>query len=85
MKKVISSYGSKFNAMCCLIFGHHYTISRNVTSHIKEYKCLHCEKQVTTNAQGNLSNLTPERKDINEALQNIYQKRHSHSSHKQVA
>ncbi|WP_158975151.1 hypothetical protein [Cellulophaga sp. L1A9] len=84
MKKVISSCGSKFNAFCCTIFGHHYTMSRKVTSHIKEYKCLHCEKQVTTDANGKLARLTPEMKDINATLENLYQKRHR-ASHQQVA
>lgn len=60
----------------CNIFGHHYSISKRVTSHIKEYKCIHCEKQVTTDVRGNLSALTPELEDINRTLAHIYQKRH---------
>jgi hypothetical protein len=44
--------------------------------HIKEYKCVHCNKEVTTDVSGNLSNLTPELQDINNTLQDIYQKRH---------
>jgi hypothetical protein len=35
MKKVI-----------CQIFGHHYSVSKKVTQHIKEYKCIHCDKEV---------------------------------------
>lgn len=62
----------------CSLFGHHFRISKNVTSHIKEYSCVHCGKQVTTDASGNLSLLTPELREINETLENIYQKRHSH-------
>tara|TARA_R110000868_G_scaffold149571_2_gene372070 strand:+ start:321 stop:575 length:255 start_codon:yes stop_codon:yes gene_type:complete len=84
MKKVLSNCGSRFNTFCCSIFGHHYSISRKVTSHIKEYKCIHCEKQVTTDANGRLSSLTPEMQDINATLENLYQKRHR-SSHQQVA
>ncbi len=60
----------------CNIFGHHYTVSKKVTEHIKEYKCLHCNKEVTTDVSGNLSTLTPELEDINRTLENIYQKRH---------
>ena len=67
MKKVI-----------CSLFGHHYTVSKNVTSHIKEYACVHCGKQVTTDASGNLSLLTPELKEINQTLERIYQKRRGH-------
>ena len=44
--------------------------------HIKEYKCVHCDKQVTTDVSGNLSNLTPELQEINQTLENLYQRRH---------
>ncbi|MEJ2162831.1 MAG: hypothetical protein P8X60_05785 [Robiginitalea sp.] len=62
----------------CNIFGHNYTVSKNVTSHIKEYSCVHCSKQVTTDASGNLSLLTPELREINQTLESIYQKRKQH-------
>ncbi|UWX55068.1 hypothetical protein NYZ99_20705 [Maribacter litopenaei] len=61
----------------CSIFGHHYAVSKKVTSHIKEYKCVHCSKEVTTDVSGNLSILTPELQDINRTLERIYQNRHS--------
>jgi DNA-directed RNA polymerase subunit RPC12/RpoP len=61
----------------CNIFGHHYSVSKKVTQHIKEYKCIHCGKQVTTDVSGNLAILTPELEDINNTLESIYQKRHS--------
>ena len=76
MKKVITDYGTKLSAFCCSIFGHHYSVSKNVTLHIKEYQCVHCGKEVTTDVSGNLSALTPELQDINNTLQDIYQKRH---------
>jgi hypothetical protein len=60
----------------CNLFGHHFSISKKVTQHIKEYKCIHCGKHVTTDVNGNLSTLTPELKDINATLEDIYQKRH---------
>lgn len=60
----------------CNIFGHHYTVSKRVTSHIKEYKCIHCQKEVTTDVSGNLSTLTPELQDINRTLERIYERRH---------
>jgi hypothetical protein len=59
----------------CNIFGHHYSISKKVTSHIKEYKCIHCQKQVTTDVSGNLSILTPELQDINRTLERINHRR----------
>lgn len=76
MKKVFSNYGSRLSSFCCGIFGHHYTVSKRVTLHIKEYKCTHCGNAVTTDLSGNLSSLTPERQDINNALEHLYQKRH---------
>jgi hypothetical protein len=76
MKKVFSNYGGKLSSFCCSIFGHHYTVSKKVTLHIKEYKCIHCSKQVTTDVSGNLSSLTPELQEINNTLENLYQKRH---------
>ncbi|WP_394370059.1 hypothetical protein [Zobellia roscoffensis] len=52
-----------------------------MTLHIKEYKCIHCGKQVTTDVSGNLSTLTPELQDINKTLENIFQKRHRAAEH----
>ncbi len=68
----------------CNIFGHHYSVSKKVTLHIKEYKCIHCGKRVTTDVSGNLSVLTPELQEINDTLENLYQKRHG-AAHQQVA
>ncbi len=70
MKKVI-----------CQIFGHHFSVTKKVTQHIKEYKCIHCNKEVTTDVSGNLSILTPKRQDINRTLENIYQRRHRTAEH----
>ncbi|WP_425235254.1 hypothetical protein [Ulvibacterium sp.] len=60
----------------CSVFGHHYVVSKKITHHIKEYKCIHCGKEVTTDVSGNLSTLTPELQDINKTLEGLYQKRH---------
>lgn len=76
MKKVFSNYGTKLSSFCCGIFGHHYAVSKRVTFHIKEYKCIHCQNEVTTDVSGNLSRLTPERQDINNTLEHLYQKKH---------
>ncbi|QWX83728.1 hypothetical protein H0I23_14925 [Cellulophaga sp. HaHaR_3_176] len=76
MKKVLSNCESKFHSLCCSIFGHHYSVSKKVTLHIKEYKCIHCEREVTTDANGKLSQLTPEMQEINAALEKLYQKKH---------
>ena len=45
---------------------------------------MHCAKEVTTDVSGNLSALTPELQDINNTLENLYQKRHR-ATQQQVA
>ncbi|MEX0273484.1 MAG: hypothetical protein AB3N16_03810 [Flavobacteriaceae bacterium] len=68
----------------CSIFGHHYAVSKQVTKHIKEYKCIHCDKEMTTDESGRLTILTPEMQEINNTLEAIYRKRHE-AARKQVA
>lgn len=79
MNARLKTYSMK--KMICQIFGHHYAVSKKVTQHIKEYKCIHCNKEVTTDVDGNLSALTPELQDINRTLENIYQRRHRTADH----
>lgn len=85
MSKTFSTYASRLGSFCCSIFGHHYSVSKKVTEHIKEYKCIHCNKHVTTDVTGRLAQLTPELQDINKTLQDLYQKRHRVAQHQQVA
>lgn len=85
MKKASTPHGNKLSAFFCSIFGHKYIVSKRVTHHIKEYKCLHCQMQVTTDVSGNLSELTPELQDINKTLEDIFQKRHKAAHTQQVA
>jgi len=56
----------------CDIFGHKYVISKQVTHHVKEYTCTCCKRELTTNGNGSLTELTPKFKDINDALAKIY-------------
>lgn len=56
----------------CGIFGHKYEISKDVTYHVKEYKCKHCNHELTTNSNGSLTELTPKFKEINATLSRIY-------------
>ena len=60
----------------CSIFGHDYSITKNVTEHFKEYTCKHCQHQLTNNAKGKIVFMTQEYKEINETLALFYQKRH---------
>ncbi|MEM1339346.1 MAG: hypothetical protein AAF717_15020 [Bacteroidota bacterium] len=75
MKKTITPDGNKLTGIFCSIFGHHYVVSKQVTQHIKEYRCIHCQKQVTTNENGRLSVLTPQMQEINKTLEDMHQKR----------
>lgn len=59
----------------CSLFGHQYEISKKVTLHVKEYTCKCCKRQLTTNSNGNLIELTPKFQEINAILEEIYMKR----------
>lgn len=56
----------------CNLFGHNYEVTKKVTYHVKEYTCSHCKKQLTTNSNGRLIELTPKFKEINSILERIY-------------
>ena len=59
----------------CSIFGHHFTVSKKVTAHIREYSCVHCGHQMTTDLDGNYDDLTEKRQEINATLAQMYQRR----------
>lgn len=59
----------------CSVFGHDFEVSRKVTSHVKEYTCSHCKKELTTNGDGNLTVLTPKYREINSILEQMYTRR----------
>ena len=75
MKKNTTPGGNLLGKLFCNLFGHHYVVSNKVTGHIKEYKCAHCQKQVTTDVSGKLSILTPALREINIVLSDMYRKR----------
>lgn len=70
MKKLIVS-----KKIICALFGHKIITSRNITNHLKEYKCTVCKMELTNTEEGNLTFLTPELKEVNEALVNFCQKK----------
>nr|WP_321233712.1 hypothetical protein [uncultured Psychroserpens sp.] len=61
----------------CDIFGHNYEMTKKVTSHVKEYTCKCCKRQLTTNGNGKLTELTPKYQEINAILEDIYTRRMS--------
>jgi len=62
-------------SLYCNLFGHDFEVSKKVTYHVKEYKCSHCKKQLTTSSNGRLVELTPHYAEINSVLSRIYTKR----------
>ena len=56
----------------CSLLGHKIITTRNVTDHFKEYKCSVCGLELTDDLKGRKTFLTPELKDINEALIRLY-------------
>ena len=66
----------------CAIFGHKYEMTKKVTSHVKEYTCKCCKRQLTTNGNGTLTELTPKYEEINTILADIYSKRTSRLNQK---
>ena len=61
--------------MYCNVFGHQYEVSKKVTYHVKEYTCTCCKKELTTNSNGNLIELTPKFREINSILERIHTSR----------
>ena len=59
----------------CSIFGHEFEVSKQVTFHVKEYKCKKCNAQMTTNGKGGLTPLTPKYQEINSVLEQIHKRR----------
>jgi transposase-like protein len=59
----------------CNVFGHRYDVSKKVTKHVKEYTCKCCKKQLTTNGNGRLTELTPTFQEINSILEYIHTRR----------
>ena len=67
----------KFSSkILCSFFGHKIITTRNVTNHFKEYECSVCGLELTNDLKGHKIYLTPELRDINESLINLYKKRH---------
>lgn len=82
--KITTNKPTLIPKMYCQIFGHDFKVTKNVTYHVKEYTCSHCEKQLTTNSNGSLIELTPKFKEINAILERIHQSRMERSKDKKV-
>lgn len=69
----------------CDLFGHNYKVTKKVTEHVKEYTCTRCKKQLTTNSNGQLIELTPKYQDINSTLERLYNNRLIRSKQKSLS
>ncbi|MFT5848556.1 MAG: hypothetical protein ACJARX_000948 [Psychroserpens sp.] len=69
----------------CDIFGHKYEMTKKVTSHVKEFTCRCCKRQLTTNGNGELTELTPKYEEINTILADIYSRRMSRLKQKSLS
>ncbi len=72
--KTTTKASSPFRLYCDL-FGHNYEMTKKVTKHVKEYTCKCCKRQLTTNSNGKLTELTPKYQEINSILERIYTNR----------
>ncbi len=62
------------NVVCSLI-GHDFKVSKEITYHIKEYKCKRCGEEMTIDAKGEFVPLTAKQKEINTVLNKVHEKR----------
>ncbi|MFB9056027.1 hypothetical protein ACFFU9_04660 [Mariniflexile ostreae] len=69
-------------AMYCSLLGHDYQVTKKVTNHVKEYTCKNCKKQLTTNSNGDLIELTSKFKEINATLERVYNKKMERANEK---
>ena len=75
MKTTTSNSTGLISKVYCNVFGHQYDVTKKVTKHVKEYTCKCCKKQLTTNSNGHLTELTPIFREINSLLERIYEHR----------
>ena len=78
MKSITYKEYSFTGRLLCSVFGHKFITTKYVTDHFKEFECKCCHLQVTNDIAGQKISLTQEHREINEALINLYQRRHSH-------
>ncbi|NIK91130.1 hypothetical protein GZ212_03110 [Mangrovimonas sp. CR14] len=59
----------------CSFAGHEFRVTKEVTTHVKEFKCIHCKKEMTTGENGHLRPLTDKYREINSILNDVHKKK----------
>lgn len=75
MNSATTRHNLLFDKAICHFFGHKFKTTRKVTNHFKEFECKVCHLCATNDVKGNKIFLSEELKDINEALNHLYQRR----------
>jgi hypothetical protein len=85
MQKTTNNKSTFIPKIYCNLFGHDYEVTKKVTYHVKEYTCRHCKKELTTNSNGSLIELTPKFREINSILERIHNSRKMRLKEKAIA
>ena len=76
MKSTSPKTSFSFAGMVCGTLGHDYKVTRKVTNHINEYKCVQCGREVTdTMSVGKVEILTSKNREINTTLASFFRKK----------
>ena len=59
----------------CSTFGHDLVVVKEVTAHVKEFRCRKCGREFTTASNGKITSLSNTHRDINRLLNEMYLKR----------
>jgi hypothetical protein len=78
MKINLHSGNHLMRRMQCHFLGHQLKTTRNVTNHLREFKCVVCEIELTQDLSGAIIYLSRKQKEINDTLFNLHQKRKHH-------
>ena len=74
-----SDFKNFYKELNCKFFGHRFKLIKSYKTNRKEFNCIICNKEFTTDPDGKLSPLTKKMKRLNEAMELFYLKKLSRS------
>lgn len=83
--QLTANHKSPVFTLICTLKGHDYVVTSRITSHINEYQCRCCGKEVTDTDKGFLTELTFKQKEINKILNSYVQRRKKRITNKLTA